>query len=613
MTIQNLLLGSTGTEPETAPPQTETGEFAATLTGAMEALAEPPPDQGPPGLVSKTGNEEATPKLPIAVGPAPDLLPETTSPISLAIAPVLTDVELPEVEPSPEGGCPAKDTIGGRPNVGDAACTDDAQTDESPEIDPALASTIAWTTATIQVTVASPYQPSVTALDPTGVGMNPIQESRPVATLDRSQSVPLAQPLVAGTTPLQDWSQPSAPTEVDAQPVTSPPKGLRADALRQALGTQIVSPAVLEFLDPISVEAGPMTAPARPEIPPQIASIPTPKTVAAMPTISIEPGASATAVESPVLDGPQVVARVVTETDPVQPVGSPTAVANPQSGAVATESGEIARRPEAVVNTTGDAPEPTGPMPESPDPVEPQSQPVAPQPKGTRLAAGEQAPIQIDSRSVAVSGQTIESQVAEPAIRATGKAEAMATGTDEPESVADRPEPVVDHKHEATSVSPSSIERPAIRPVGQVRPEEVRIVTHQIADRIERLQEGRSPATVTIHLDPQDLGSVTLTVRSLGRLIDADVSASNEAVRAALEQNRPQLAQAVESRGYTMGSLQFSQAQHQFAGGQSGHEQATRQDFERMANMARTQQSDDRSAPSPTTWAANDQSVDYRI
>ncbi|MFQ3587760.1 MAG: flagellar hook-length control protein FliK [Fimbriimonadaceae bacterium] len=77
----------------------------------------------------------------------------------------------------------------------------------------------------------------------------------------------------------------------------------------------------------------------------------------------------------------------------------------------------------------------------------------------------------------------------------------------------------------------------------------------QIADRIEMLAAKSARREVVVHLEPEELGSVTMVVRRNGTNVEASVYASHEQVRAALDQNRAGLTQQLESRGLTLGGL----------------------------------------------------------
>jgi flagellar hook-length control protein FliK len=72
---------------------------------------------------------------------------------------------------------------------------------------------------------------------------------------------------------------------------------------------------------------------------------------------------------------------------------------------------------------------------------------------------------------------------------------------------------------------------------------------------IEHLVETKPFGRVKILLQPEELGAITVTVRTMAGKVDAEVTASNESVRAALEAARPALAPAVESKGLQLTSL----------------------------------------------------------
>lgn len=88
-------------------------------------------------------------------------------------------------------------------------------------------------------------------------------------------------------------------------------------------------------------------------------------------------------------------------------------------------------------------------------------------------------------------------------------------------------------------------------------------VVRQVADRIELLAAAPRDG-VTVRLEPRDLGSITMVVKSQGDEVDAHIVASNEGVRAALDGSRVQLREALESRGLNLGTMTVGQeAAHQ--------------------------------------------------
>jgi len=75
-------------------------------------------------------------------------------------------------------------------------------------------------------------------------------------------------------------------------------------------------------------------------------------------------------------------------------------------------------------------------------------------------------------------------------------------------------------------------------------------VTEQIADLASSARK-----SLTLRLDPPDLGAVDITVHSRGSKIEAYVVASNSAVRTALQANRHALTEALAQHGLELSSL----------------------------------------------------------
>ena len=108
----------------------------------------------------------------------------------------------------------------------------------------------------------------------------------------------------------------------------------------------------------------------------------------------------------------------------------------------------------------------------------------------------------------------------------------------------------------------------------------VNSVSKQIVDRMESMVLAKKNGAVTIKLNPIDMGSVTLTIKSFGSKIDADIKASNDEVRTALTVHRTDLLNTIESRGLTMNSFTVGQEANQQPGNgqnnQSNHAEAQR-------------------------------------
>ncbi|MBX7135456.1 MAG: flagellar hook-length control protein FliK [Fimbriimonadaceae bacterium] len=141
----------------------------------------------------------------------------------------------------------------------------------------------------------------------------------------------------------------------------------------------------------------------------------------------------------------------------------------------------------------------------------------------------------------------------------------------------------------------------------------IREVSRQILHKLDDMMATRRNGNVTIQLTPEDLGTITLTVKSFGGRVDADIAASNENVRAALQENRQQLSQSFESRGLSLGSLHLSQ-HGEFSQGQPGQQQqSAREDYERAVNVRLADDPQPARSDAPRWASVNDQSVDYRI
>ena len=113
-----------------------------------------------------------------------------------------------------------------------------------------------------------------------------------------------------------------------------------------------------------------------------------------------------------------------------------------------------------------------------------------------------------------------------------------------------------DNVPQAAPIRSSATERPE---AGADRPEVDRhLVVRQVADRIESLVASRPRDGVTIHLEPRDLGTVTLVVKGLASALDVQMYASDERVREGLEASRPELAQALAPRQIEIRELRVS-------------------------------------------------------
>lgn len=120
----------------------------------------------------------------------------------------------------------------------------------------------------------------------------------------------------------------------------------------------------------------------------------------------------------------------------------------------------------------------------------------------------------------------------------------------------------------------------------------------QTIERIEQMALHRPMTQMVIRLMPEELGSVLITVKTLGMKSEADITVSNERLAVALESARPQLIQAVESKGVSLSQLTL-----QMGGEQAGqsHDQPQRDDFQRAQQFFQSM----RPETAATTTSAN--------
>ena len=73
------------------------------------------------------------------------------------------------------------------------------------------------------------------------------------------------------------------------------------------------------------------------------------------------------------------------------------------------------------------------------------------------------------------------------------------------------------------------------------------------------LAAARPKNGVTVHLSPENFGTVTVVVKAIGRTVDTQLFASEDRVREALDQNQTRLTEAMNSRGFQLQSVSVSQ------------------------------------------------------
>jgi len=162
---------------------------------------------------------------------------------------------------------------------------------------------------------------------------------------------------------------------------------------------------------------------------------------------------------------------------------------------------------------------------------------------GDALAVGEVKAPDIKAPEAKAAEKNSDSTFAEVLVETSveGSQKGSGTGDQKDQPTAD-PTPVA-----PAAIRSADVDRPE---AGSDRPEIDRhLVVRQVAERIENMVAARPRDGVTIHLEPRDLGTVTLVVKGLSSALDVQVSASDARVREGLEASRNDLAQALAPRG----------------------------------------------------------------
>jgi flagellar hook-length control protein FliK len=162
---------------------------------------------------------------------------------------------------------------------------------------------------------------------------------------------------------------------------------------------------------------------------------------------------------------------------------------------------------------------------------------------GDALAVGEVKAPDIKAPEAKAAEKNSDSTFAEVLVETAAEGSQKDSGTgDQKDQPSVDPTPVA-----PAAVRSADVDRPE---AGSDRPEIDRhLVVRQVAERIENMVAARPRDGVTIHLEPRDLGTVTLVVKGLSSALDVQVSASDARVREGLEASRNDLAQALAPRG----------------------------------------------------------------
>lgn len=87
---------------------------------------------------------------------------------------------------------------------------------------------------------------------------------------------------------------------------------------------------------------------------------------------------------------------------------------------------------------------------------------------------------------------------------------------------------------------------------------EVDTVVKQVSERMQMLAASRPKGGVTIHLNPDSLGQITIVVKTAGQAVETLMTASDERVREALDRNHSRLIEAMDRSGYQLQAVTVS-------------------------------------------------------
>lgn len=141
---------------------------------------------------------------------------------------------------------------------------------------------------------------------------------------------------------------------------------------------------------------------------------------------------------------------------------------------------------------------------------------------------------------------------------------------------------------------PSTLERPAeVKGAVELKTKGLDTVARDVADLIS----ARGPGRTVVRLNPENLGTIDIAVRQIGRSLDVQMNASDERVNHALHSGRAEVVHVLESRGMTVTSVNVTRDPSGFdlTHHHSQQQAADRRDFERAVNLQSSWQQ-----PTPT-------------
>lgn len=80
-------------------------------------------------------------------------------------------------------------------------------------------------------------------------------------------------------------------------------------------------------------------------------------------------------------------------------------------------------------------------------------------------------------------------------------------------------------------------------------------VMQRVVDQIQSLIESKRSRSITLRLDPPELGSLQISIKTVGNQVETRIMATNGDVRSMVENGKEQLIQMLSSRGLELGSM----------------------------------------------------------
>lgn len=575
MQIESLFQIGAAPTPEAgaiAPTPVESPEFALTLAGLLGAPPDVPDTGPPPGVPTAPSVEEAISTMPIAIETQLDLPTETKTETTDEQPSLDLDSQSPENDEVAQAQLAAALMAASQPLVALQQQTFVPQEE-------AVAPVAAPEAIQIPATYPAPT-PKITTERGAEVPMIEGEESgEAFAPVENPQFLPSAE--------FAEFDVPEAKLTVDPQ------------LTRVGGDRELLSPEGIEFLNPVKISAdvsepvNPLTGePFRPA------------------EVKIE-GLPSTAPKTPVEHAMKAGTPKVVETQQATPEAPATISHDSKAQLAFKDRVDMKQAFEQGLSETIERVE-TAPtvtpaqikLPEVKTPV-----------KDLELDVRSQEPVLAEEQESPSTTEVFQLKGTDKTER-VGLAETSATTLDQDSAPTLSTETEVEPLRmdiPAPQVAPSQAsDRIETKAKAELEVDGAKL-TRQVVDRAEAFLALKREGGLTIHLEPRELGQISMSVRIAPDGVHTEIRATNQQVQVSLEANKQQLIQQVEGRGLSLGSLNVSLGQQ--GQGQAQQQAATQQDFARQVQMSRlmTPTSAVVSSASPTTSNRSAAGVDFLI